>query len=444
MKLKLLTTLFALAFIAAQAVDGARIKDLTSVKGARDNQLRGVGLVVGLAGQGDGKIEPTEQSIINAMKRFGLDISRADKSRNVAVVIVTADIGPYAKEGSRIDVTVSSFGDAESLQGGILLQTPLAGADEGVYAVAQGPVAVGGFLGGNAQQGATIQINHPTVGQITNGAIVEQEIPFEIVGPNGTLDLLMKNPDATTAARIANAINNFYPASSLATDFGTVNVRVPGFFRGQETNFLASIGGVDVMPDVPARIIINERTGTIVATQNVRISTSAAVSGASDPRPAHHRPERPRRHHPRDDLHPTGYEERRSLTRRTHPQLIFIPMSNIATLASISPSAIPQWAQGTGQPKSDLPRIKTEEAKIAEVSRQFEAIILRNFLKDSLKPVFKTYLNQENSQNSIYRYHLVDSLAESMSQREALGISTMLQMQLKSTLSSKGSTEVAK
>ena len=280
MKLKLLTTLFALAFIAAQAVDGARIKDLTSVKGARDNQLRGVGLVVGLAGQGDGKIEPTEQSIINAMKRFGLDISRADKSRNVAVVIVTADIGPYAKEGSRIDVTVSSFGDAESLQGGILLQTPLAGADEGVYAVAQGPVAVGGFLGGSTQQGATIQINHPTVGQITNGAIVEQEIPFEIVGPNGTLDLLMKNPDATTAARIANAINNFYPASSLATDFGTVNVRVPGFFRGQETNFLASIGGVDVMPDVPARIIINERTGTIVATQNVRISKVAVSHGS--------------------------------------------------------------------------------------------------------------------------------------------------------------------
>ena len=119
-------------------------------------------------------------------------------------------------------------------------------------------------------------------------------------------------------------------------------------------------------------------------------------------------------------------------------------MSNTANMASISPAAIPQWAQGTAQPKSDLPRIKTEEAKIAEVSKQFEAIILRNFLKDSLKPVFKTYLNQENSQNSIYRYHLVDSLAESMSQREALGISNMLQMQLKSTLSSKGSTEGAK
>jgi flagellar P-ring protein FlgI len=277
--LKFLTTIvFLMAFCSLSY--GARIKDLTNVKGARENQLRGFGLVVGLAGQGDGKIEPTEKAIISAMKRFGLDIQRADKSRNVAAVIITANIGPYAKEGSRLDVTVSSFGDAASLQGGTLLQTPLEGADGQVYAVAQGPIAVGGFLGGSTAQGATIQINHPTVGKITNGGIVEREIPMEIINPNGTLDLLIRNPDAATAARIANAINTFYPASSLATDFGTVNVRLPELFRGQETNFLASIGSVDVMPDVPARIIINERTGTIVATQNVRISKVAVSHGS--------------------------------------------------------------------------------------------------------------------------------------------------------------------
>ena len=280
MKTKLITTLASLALFFANTSDAARIKDLTSVKGARDNQLRGVGLVVGLAGQGDGRIEPTERSIINAMERFGLDITRADQSRNVAVVFVTADIGPFAKNGSRIDVTVSSFGDADSLQGGTLLQTPLTGADNQVYAVAQGPVAVGGFLGGNAAQGATIQINHPTVGKIANGAIVEREIPLEIVTPDGTMNLMLRNPDPATAARLADAINNFYPASSLATDAGTINVKVPALFRGQETNFLASIGQVDVIPDVPARIIINEKTGTIVATQNVRISKVAVSHGS--------------------------------------------------------------------------------------------------------------------------------------------------------------------
>ena len=279
MKFKFLAALITLAFLAAHAVDGARLKDLTAVKGARDNQLIGYGIVVGLAGQGDGKIEYTEMGLINTMKRFGLDIQRADKSRNVAAVLVTADIGPYDKEGSRLDVTISSMGDASSLQGGTLLQTPLMGADKMVYAVAQGPIAVGGFLGGNPQQGATIQINHPTVGKITNGAIVEQEIPLGIV-QNGSLDLLINNPDATTAVRIADAVNKFYPASSLATDFGTVNVNIPALFRGQETNFLASIGSLEVMPDVPARIIINERTGTIVATQNVRISKVAVSHGS--------------------------------------------------------------------------------------------------------------------------------------------------------------------
>jgi flagellar P-ring protein precursor FlgI len=273
----------ALALSAAitQVGYAARIKDLTSVKGERDNQLHGIGLVVGLAGTGDGKIEQTERSVINFLKKeFDLEIIRSDKSRNVAAVFVTADIGPYAKEGSRIDVMVSSAGDAASLQGGTLLQTRLFGADKQMYAVAQGPIAVGGFLGGNPDQGAGIQINHPSNGVITNGAIVEREIPMELVNIDGSLDLLINNPDAATAARIAEAINQFYPASSLAMDLGTVNVRVPALYRPQVTNFLAAIGSLDVTPDVPARIVINERTGTIVATQNVRISKVAVSHGS--------------------------------------------------------------------------------------------------------------------------------------------------------------------
>lgn len=280
-KLSLYSTALAFLLLLAQIGHAARIKDLTNVKGERDNQLHGIGLVVGLAGTGDGQIEQTERSVINFLKKeFDLEIIRSNRSRNVAAVFVTADIGPYAKEGSRIDVMVSSAGDAASLQGGTLLQTRLFGADKQMYAVAQGPIAVGGFLGGNVDQGAALQINHPSNGVITNGAIVEREIPMDIMNRDGSVDLLINNPDATTAARIADAINQFYPASSLAMDLGTVNIRVPAIFQQQVTNFLASIGGLDVTPDVPARIVINERTGTIVATQNVRISKVAVSHGS--------------------------------------------------------------------------------------------------------------------------------------------------------------------
>lgn len=279
--LQAFSTQLAIFLAIAQFCDGARIKDLTNVRGARDNQLHGIGLVVGLAGTGDGIIEQTERSVINFLKQeFDLEVIRSNLSRNVAAVFVTADIGPYAKEGSRIDVMVSSAGDASSLQGGTLLQTRLFGGDKQMYAVAQGPIAVGGFLGGNVAQGAAVQINHPTNGVITNGAIVEREIPMDILRRDGSLDLLINNPDAATTARIADAINQFYPASSLAMDLGTVNVRVPPVFQNQITNFLASIGSLDVTPDVPARIVINERTGTIVATQNVRISKVAVSHGS--------------------------------------------------------------------------------------------------------------------------------------------------------------------
>ena len=279
--LSLAVILLLTLLIGHQQSQASRIKDITLVKGGRENQLVGYGLVVGLAGNGDGPLNYTVQSIANSLERFGIQIpASATKSDNVAAVMITANIGPYAKPGSYLDVTVSSIGDAETLQGGVLLQTPLLGADNIVYAVAQGAIAVGGFIGGSGGLGgATVQQNHPTVGIITSGAIVEREIDTHIV-VEGRINLLLMNPDFTSAVRIADAINRIFPASSLATDSGTVNIKMPTEFKGQEMNFLAAIGSLEVMPDITAKVIINERTGTIVATDNVRISTVAISHGS--------------------------------------------------------------------------------------------------------------------------------------------------------------------
>lgn len=264
------------------AVNAARLKDITTVQGGRDNQLVGYGLVVGLAGQGDSRLSFTVQSIANALERFGVSVPPETlRSDNVAAVMVTADINAFAKGGARLDVTVSSIGDAESLQGGVLLQTPLQGADGRVYAVAQGPVAVGGFLAGSGGAGgASVAKNHPTVGVITGGAIVEREIPTQIVSETDGMNLLLLNPDYTTAVRVADAINSVFGASAMALDSSSINVRVPEVFRGQEVNFLAIIGNLEVNPDSVARIIINERTGTIVATHTVRLSSVAVSHGS--------------------------------------------------------------------------------------------------------------------------------------------------------------------
>jgi flagellar P-ring protein precursor FlgI len=194
--------------------------------------------------------------------------------------MVTTDIAPSLRSGSRIDVTVSSIGDAKSIQGGILLQTPLLGADEVVYAVAQGPIAVGGFIGGNGGPGgATVQKNHPTAGVIPNGAIVEREIPAQIIKDN-SLNLVLRNPDFTSAARMAEVINQSFPNSALAKDSATVNVIIPPDYRDYTVNFVATLGALEIQPDTPARVVINERTGTIIATSNVRISTVAVSHGS--------------------------------------------------------------------------------------------------------------------------------------------------------------------
>lgn len=273
--------LMAVGCLSVSVADAARVKDLTLVEGGRDNQIVGYGIVVGLAGDGDSNAATTLRSVANILSRYGLNVSATDvKAKNAAAVMVTADIGAFLKPGARLDVNVASMGDAKSLQGGVLLQTPLIGGDGRVYAVAQGPIAVGGFLGGaGGPGGATVQKNHPTVGVISNGGIVEREIAATFV-QNNQLRLLLHNPDFTSAARMAEAINGKWPAAAAAVDAATVSVQLPKEFQGQDVAFISDLGTIEVNPDTYARVVINERTGTIVATSTVRLSQVAIALGS--------------------------------------------------------------------------------------------------------------------------------------------------------------------
>lgn len=258
----------------------SRIKDLVMVSGARENQLVGYGLVVGLAGDGDKNPVYTLQSIANMLQRFGVTVPPATlSSKNVAAVMVTADIRAFAKSGSRMDVTVSAMGDAKSLQGGVLLQCPLFGADAKVYAVAQGTLAVGGYVGGTGGGGgASIQKNHPTVAQIAGGALVEKEIAAQIVR-NSSVEFVLREPDFTSAARMASAINLVFTNTAVAVDPMTIRVRIPEGLDASTVDYIARLENIEVTPDVTARVIINERTGTIVATSKIRISSCAVSHG---------------------------------------------------------------------------------------------------------------------------------------------------------------------
>ncbi len=277
---KLLVLLFLLACAPDLFASGSRVKDLAMISGARDNQLVGYGLVAGLAGDGDKNPIYTVQTIANILQRYGITVPAATlSSKNVAVVMVTAEIPAFKKPGSKLDVTVSSMGDAKSLQGGVLIQTPLLGADGQVYAVAQGALSIGGLSAGTeGAGGATVQKNHPTVGQIVEGALVEKEIPATIMRDNH-LDLLLREPDFTSAARMAAAINERFTNRAIALDTTTVRVQMPEGWPGSPVDFVSIVESVEVNPDIPARIIINERTGTIVATAHIRIANCAVSHG---------------------------------------------------------------------------------------------------------------------------------------------------------------------
>lgn len=269
--------LFLLGFVTESFAIGSRVKDLTMIAGARENQLVGYGIVTGLAGDGDKNPIYTIQSVANMLQRFGVTVPAAAlSSKNVAAVMITAEIPAFVKNGTRLDVTISALGDAKTLQGGVLLQTPLMGADGKVYAVAQGTVAVGGFIGGNG--GGSVQKNHPTVAQISGGALVEREIPTEIVR-NNIVELLLREPDFTSAARMAAAVNLVFTNSAEAVDSTSVRVRVPEGHEKSPVQFISLVEAIEVQPDVPARIIVNERTGTIVATTRIRIAPCAVSHG---------------------------------------------------------------------------------------------------------------------------------------------------------------------
>ncbi len=265
--------------LAALPSPAIRIKDVTHVEGIRPNQLIGFGLVVGLNGTGDGtSTKFTVQSLAAFLKRNGVTIDPTTiRVDNVAAVIVTADLPPFARPGSRLDVTVSTVGDADSLQGGTLLMTPLKGPDGQVYAVAQGAVSTGGYSAGSG--GTSTSKNHPTAGKVPGGGLVEVAPPTVLAGREA-LNLLLNNPDFTTAQRIATAINtNFNTSLAKPADSGAVRISVPAGFRADLASFMAEVERLPVHPDQPARIIIDERTGTVVMGEDVRISTLAITHG---------------------------------------------------------------------------------------------------------------------------------------------------------------------
>ena len=263
---------------AAQAQ--TRIKDIANFEGIRDNLLVGYGLVVGLDGTGDdlGSAVFTRESLIGMLQRMGVN-ARDDSldTDNVAAVMVTADLPPFSRQGTRIDVTVSAIGDSDSLFGGMLLVTPLLGADGEVYAVSQGPVAVAGFSAqGNGQ---SVTKGTPTNGRISNGAIIEREIGFDLQQLE-RINVTLRNPDLTTARYVADAINGLIGGNAAKhTDPSTIVVEIPPKYQGNTVALLTDIEQLRVRTDQIARVVIDERSGVIVMGENVRISTVAIAQG---------------------------------------------------------------------------------------------------------------------------------------------------------------------
>ena len=277
-------TLATALFVLISATAGnasSRIKDIVFFEGVRDNMLVGYGLVVGLNGTGDSLTNGhfTKQSLQAMLNRLGVKPTDAGlDSDNVAAVMVTASLPPFARQGSRIDVTVSALGDSESLLGGTLLVTPLLGADGEVYAVAQGQLAVGGFQAGGEAE--TVTKGVPTSGRIASGGIIEREVGFEF-GKKESINLTLRNSDFTTARRISQAINAFLGTlAAAASDPTTVKLKVPENYRDNVVNLLTDIEQLRIEPDQLARVVIDEQSGIIVMGENVRISTVAIAQGS--------------------------------------------------------------------------------------------------------------------------------------------------------------------
>jgi flagellar P-ring protein precursor FlgI len=282
-RLSILALAASLALTALSAPASAkttRIKDIVEIEGVRENQLVGYGLVVGLNGSGDSLNNSpfTEQSLTAMLERLGVSVRGQNlNTGNVAAVMVTATLPPFMNQGSKIDVSISSLGDAKSLQGGTLLVTPLLGADGKVYVVAQGPVTISGFTASG--EAATVTKNIPTAGRIPAGGIVEREIDFKLDDYN-EIRLGLRNPDFTTARRIAGAINAFTSNSiAYAENSTSVKLKKPAGYNGTIVDLITDIEQLPVQPDTPAKVVIDERSGVIVMGSDVRISTVAIAQG---------------------------------------------------------------------------------------------------------------------------------------------------------------------
>jgi len=264
---------------APRTAKADHVRDLVEVSGARDNQLVGYGLVTGLSGTGDDASVPfTAQSVLAMLRRLGVQVDPTQlRLRNVAAVVVTATLPPFARQGTKIDVTVSSIGNARSLSGGVLVQTLLKGADQKTYAVAQGNLTVGGFEA-SGKNGSGVKQGSTTTARIPEGALVEREVATQVV-ENGALRLELRSPSFAVSSRVAAAINAKYGGSATASDGGSVRVQVPPEFQNRVVELLAELEELDVTPVRRARIVINERTGTIVAGGDVRLAPSAVVHG---------------------------------------------------------------------------------------------------------------------------------------------------------------------
>ena len=272
--------LAGMALAAVSAGAEVRVKDVAHVHGVRDNSLYGYGIVVGLNGTGDKSSSSpfTPQAIASMLQRLGIavPVERLD-GKNVAAVMVTTKLPPFVKPGATLDVTISSLGDASTLQGGTLLLTPLQGPDSRVYALAQGPLSVGG-IAASGSSGESVQKNHPTVGRIPNGAVVEREVPMALDPTSVTLTL--QQPDFTTSVRLAQAVNGAGVGEvARAVDPSTVVVSVPAPYQPRLMEFIARIETVTLKVDAPAKVVINERTGTVIMGSQLRISTVAIAHG---------------------------------------------------------------------------------------------------------------------------------------------------------------------
>ena len=280
MRIRAIFTALLLALAIAPA-HAARIKDLADIRGVRPNQLVGYGVVVGLNGSGDSdKTRFTVQSVVSMLSRMGIRVdAKGLKLKNAAAVIVTAELPAFARVGNNIDVTVSSLGDAKSLTGGTLIVTPLRAHDGQIYAMAQGAISVGGFSVEAQGGGASETKNHPTVARIPDGALVEREINMDLAARD-SIALQIRDADFTTAARMAKTINmNLGGTFAASPDPGTVTVQVPPPYAGRIVDFISIVERLEVTPDSMPRVVVNERTGTIIMGQDVKIAPVAVAHG---------------------------------------------------------------------------------------------------------------------------------------------------------------------